>query len=404
MVKSKLISVKKAIFYIVSNISELKKREKVSLEKSLGRILFKSVISKRNNPSENVSAMDGYAVDSSNKKKRFKIIGESKAGTPFKGKVKKNETVQIFTGAFIPKGTDSVIIQENVSYIHNEINFSNILKRGQNIRKKGNDIKIGQIVAYENAIINSRKIASIAMSGNFFIDVKKKPLIGILSTGDELQNVGERYSKNKIISGNNLMIASMIERLGGNPKLLPIAPDNADKIEDILNTNLDCDLFVSSGGASVGKYDFLHHILNKKTKNTFVDFWKIAMRPGKPLIFGKYKNIPMLGLPGNPVSAGVCSLLFVRAAIIKLFGLKDYFPEVFEGILKGELNKNDNRMDFIRAFYDRNDRNKIIPFNIQDSSMINVFSKCDCLIIRKPYDEKKNKFEKIKYIRFPDMF
>lgn len=404
MVKNNLISVNKAILNITSKIMEIKKFEKINLNNSLGRILSKPVISKRNNPYQAVSAMDGFAVNYNNINKKFKIMGESKAGSPFKKILKKNEAVQIFTGAFVPKGANTIIIQENISYICDRefITFQD-LKKDQNIRKKGVDLKIGQIVANKNEKINSRKIASIAMSGNSYVHVKKKPIIGVLSTGNELQNIGESFSKYKIISGNNLMISSIISVYGGFPKLLPIAPDDINKIEKILNANLDCDFFVSTGGASVGKYDYLHEILNKKSKHTFVDFWKIAMRPGKPLIFGKYKNIPILGLPGNPVSAGVCSLLFLKAAINKLFGTKDFFPEIFEGSVKKELKKNDNRMDFIRAIYDKKDKNKIEPFDKQDSSMMNVFSKCDCLIVRKPYEEKKQPFDKINYIKFPEM-
>ena len=404
MVRKNLISVNKAISDITSKILEIKKAEKINLKNSLGRILSKPVISKRNNPYQAVSAMDGFAVNKNNFNKKFKIIGEAKAGSPFKKTIKKNEAVQIFTGAFVPKGANTIIIQENVSYTNdNEFIALENIKRDQNIRKKGIDLKIGQIVAKENEKINSRKIASIAMSGNTFIHVKKKPIIGILSTGNELQNIGENFSKFKIISGNNLMISSIVNVYGGFPRLLPIAPDNINEIEKILNANLDCDFFVSTGGASVGKYDYLHKVLNKKNKHTFVDFWKIAMRPGKPLIFGKYKNIPILGLPGNPVSAGVCSLLFLKAAINKLFGIKDYFPEIFEGSIKKALKKNDNRMDFVRAFYDKKDRNKIEPFDKQDSSMMNVFSKCDCLIIREPFEEKKQPLDKINYIKFPDM-
>ena len=402
MVKNNLISVKKAISNIVSKIPAIKKNEKVNLYECFGRILSKPVISKRNNPNEDVSAMDGFAINIKNMKNKFTIIGESKAGKPFKKTVKKNETVQIFTGAFLPKGTNSIVVQEDVRYINNkEIIVSKKLKKKQHIRKKGVDLKIGQIVANEDEKINSRKIASIAMSGCSTLFIKKKPVIGVISTGDELQNIGDRYSKYKIINGNNLMISSIINVSGGSPRLLPIAPDNIHKIEEILNANLNCDLFVSTGGASVGKYDFLHNILNKNNKQTYVDFWKIAMRPGKPLIFGRYKNIPILGLPGNPVSAGICSLLFLRAAINKLLGLKEFFPEIFQGVLKGSLNKNDNRMDFVRAIYDKNDKNKIIPFKKQDSSMMNMFSKCECLIVREPFEDRKKPLDKIKYIKFP---
>ena len=147
----------------------------------------------------------------------------------------------------------------------------------------------------------------------------------------------------------------------------------------------------------------LKSVLDKKNSNTNVDFWKIAMRPGKPLIFGKYKNIPFLGLPGNPVSAGVCSLIFLRTSINKILGINDFFPDLHVGILNGELKKNDQRLDFVRACFDKNDKNKIIPFSKQDSSMINLFSKCDCLILRKPFEKKALKNTKVNFIKFPDL-
>ena len=404
MPKKDLLPVDKAISAIVKKISLIKKEEKIRLSDSLGRILSKDVTSKRNNPSEDTSAMDGFALNSINSTNEFKIIGESSAGKPFKGKVGKNETVQIFTGSFLPKGTNTVIIQENVKRISSHIiSNSTPFEKNQNVRKKGVDLKLGEIVVKKNTLINSRIISSVAMSNNDHVYVKKKPVIGILSTGNEIVDVGKKIGKNQIPSGNNLMLSSMVKVFGGIPKILPIAKDKTKDIEKILNRNLNCDFFVSSGGASVGKYDLLKSVLDKKTINTYVNFWKIAMRPGKPLIFGKYKNIPFLGLPGNPVSAGVCSLIFLRASINKILGLNEFFPNLQVGILNGELKKNDQRLDFVRAYFDKNDKNKIIPFSKQDSSMINLFSRCDCLILRKPFEKKALKNTKVNFIKFPDL-
>ena len=404
MSKKELLSVDQAISAIVKNISLSKKEEKIKLSDSLGRILSKNVISKRNNPSEDTSAMDGFAINSMNYTNEFKIIGESSAGNPFKGKVGKNETVQIFTGSFLPKGTNTVIIQENVKNINSDIITNTVLfEKNQNVRKRGIDLKLGQIVVKKNTLINSRIISSIAMSNNDNVYVKKKPVIGILSTGNEIVDVGKISEKNQIPSGNNLMISSMVKVFGGTPKILPIAKDKTKDIEKILNKNLDCEFFVSSGGASIGKYDLLKSIFDKKKNTTNLHFWKIAMRPGKPLIFAKYKNVPLLGLPGNPVSAGVCSLIFLRASINKILGINEFFPDLHVGILNGELKKNDQRLDFVRAYFDKNDKNKIIPFSKQDSSMINLFSKCDCLILRKPFEKKALKNTKIYFIKFPDL-
>lgn len=195
------------------------------------------------------------------------------------------------------------------------------------------------------------------------------------------------------------MLASMISIFGGLPKILPIAKDNIITIEKILSKNLDCDLLVTTGGASVGKYDFLSNLFKKNIK-----FWKIAMRPGKPLIFGSFKKVPIIGLPGNPVSAGVCSLIFLRAAINKMLGIKDYFPEIYQGITTNIINKNDHRMDFIRSSLEINKNNFLTPFKKQDSSMTNLFSKSNCLILRKPFEKKSMPGDVVNFIKFPDKF
>ncbi len=404
MPKQKLLSVDQAISALVKKISLSKKEEKIKLSDSLGRVLSKNVISKRNNPSEDTSAMDGFAIHSLNNTNKFKIIGEASAGNPFKDKVNQNEAVQIFTGSFLPKGTNTVIIQENVKNLNSDLITSTApYEKNQNVRKKGVDLKLGQIVVKKNTLINSRIISSIAISNNGYVYVKKKPVIGILSTGNEIIDVGKKLGKNQIPSGNNLMISSMVKVFGGFPKILPIAKDKTNDIEKILNRNLDCDFFVSSGGASVGKYDLLKSVLDKRNNATNLYFWKIAMRPGKPLIFAKYKNIPFLGLPGNPVSAGVCSLIFLKASISKILGTNEFFPDLHVGILNGELKKNDQRLDFVRAYFDKNDKNKIIPFSKQDSSMINLFSKCECLIIRNPFEKKAQINTKVNFIKFPDL-
>ena len=405
MVNKKLLSVKEAINEIVKNLQVLQS-EDIELTNALGRTNAKKIISKLNNPSQDVSSMDGYAVNSKNNFKNYKIIGESSAGNPFKKSVGDGETVQIFTGAHLPKGTDCVEIQENTELKNNNIVFfkNNSFLKNQYVRKKGLDFQKEDIILDKNNIINSRDISTIAMSGNFWLNVRIKPIIGILSTGDEIEKVGELLNKNKIPSGNNIMLASMIKVFGGIPRILPISKDNKNSIKKILEKNLDCNLLISTGGASVGKYDYLSHLFNKKQVFTSFDFWKIAMRPGKPLIFGKLKKTPLLGLPGNPVSAGVCSLIFLRASIRKMLGLKNYFPDIYEGITTSTIDENDNRMDFIRSVLKINSKNFVTPFIKQDSSMTNLFSKSNCLIIRKPYEKKSATGDIVKFIKFPDLY
>ena len=200
-------------------------------------------------------------------------------------------------------------------------------------------------------------------------------------------------------------MSSIVKTLGGIPRLLPIAEDNKKSLKKILEKNLDCNLLLTTGGASVGRYDKLKSIFQEKNKNTKINFYKVAMRPGKPLIFGKYKGTPLLGLPGNPVSAGVCSLIFLNAIMNKMKGIKSFFPRVYKGKLSEPISTNDRRMDFMRGIYFVNDAETLLtPFEKQDSSMTSLFSEANCLIIRKPYAEKIDKGQIAKFIKFPSLF
>ncbi len=405
MLNNEFISVEEAIKKIVTQFDKLED-EDVELTNSLGRVSAEPLFSKTFNPITNVSSMDGFAISSDNKDSFFKIVGESSAGNPYTGQVRKKETVAIYTGAHLPKGTNTVIIQENVKKKGSYIELiDKTYKKYQFVRKKGLDFKKGDIVLKNNQVINSRNVASIAMSGNFWINVVRKPIIGILSTGNEISKVGNLTGKNQIPSGNLVMLSSIVKTLGGIPRLLPIAEDNKKSLKKILEKNLDCNLLLTTGGASVGRYDKLKSIFQEKNKNTKINFYKVAMRPGKPLIFGRYKGTPLLGLPGNPVSAGVCSLIFLNAIMNKMKGKKSFFPKVFEGKLSDSISSNDRRMDFMRATYIVNAVETLLtPFKKQDSSMTSLFSQANCLIIRQPYEEKINKGQMAKFIKFPILF
>ena len=366
----------------------------------------------------NVSSMDGYAINFNdyntlslyykNINKNFlglKIIGESSAGNPCKKKIKSGETIRIFTGAKLPLRCDTVIIQENVtiSKDNNSILTKMSVRKHQNIRKKGLDLKKGQSILSRGTILNSRHIGSIAMTGNAWVTVTRKPVISILSSGNEISKVGEQLSKDQIPSGNNLMLASMISELGGISRILPITDDNESSIFNIINNALDSDLILTTGGVSVGKYDLIQKSLLKFKNKNCNEFWKIAMKPGKPLLFSKINKTPLLGLPGNPVSSGVCALIFLNIAIKKMLGTSSNFPQFENVVLNGVIKKNNERMDFIRAKINNKDGYFFAtPFKRQDSSMIYQFSLADCLIVRDPYAGENISGEKVKIIRFPN--
>ena len=415
MPASKLISLDVAIRNIKSNFKKIS-NEDVFLQNSLGRCLAKPIYSKIDNPKYDVSSMDGYAINfkdftelnSKNNSKKainFKVIGESSAGNPFEKKIKNFEAVRIFTGAKVPRGCDVVIIQENIRTSSDQIYIStqsNIIKY-QNIRKKGLDFKKGECIFKIGSLIKSRHIGSIAMTGQTWVTVSRKPVVSILSTGNEILRVGEQLTKDQIPSGNNLMLAAMVTQFGGIPRILPIADDNEDSIYNILNKALDSDLIVTTGGVSVGKYDLIQKALQNFEGKSQNEFWKVAMRPGKPLLFSIIDNTPLIGLPGNPVSSGVCSLIFVNVAIRSMLGITEKYP-IFEKItLDGTLPVNDERMDFVRAKINIEDGNLLAtPINKQDSSMITQFSYSDCLIVRDPFEGVKNKGEIVKILRFPN--
>jgi len=383
--------------------------EDVFLQDALGRCLAEPVISKLDNPKYNVSSMDGYAINyqkfiNNNDLTQLKIIGESAAGNPFKGKIGNNETVRIFTGAKIPDGCDTVIIQEdvNISPDKNYISTNVEIVKYQHVRIKGLDLKENKKIFSKGTIITSRHLGSIAMTGQAWLTVTRKPVISILSTGNEISKVGELLHNDQIPSGNNLMIAGMIKEFGGLPRILPIASDKVSEIYKTLKNALDSDLIVTTGGVSVGKYDLIQKALLKFKEKNKIEFWKIAMRPGKPFLFSKIFNTPLIGLPGNPVSSGVCCMLFVNLAIRKMLGVKGDYPVYERAILEGKLNTNDQRLDFVRAKLSYKENVLYVkPINKQDSSMITEFSLSNCLIVRPPYDISRVSGEFVTIFKYP---
>ena len=408
MPQSDLLPLEKAIDKIKLYFNPIS-NEDVFLQDALGRCLAEPVISKLDNPKYNVSSMDGYAINyqkfiNNNDLTQLKIIGESAAGNPFKGKIGNNETVRIFTGAKIPDGCDTVIIQEDVDISPDKkyISTSVEIVKHQHVRIKGLDLKENKKIFSKGTIITSRHLGSIAMTGQAWLTVTRKPIISILSTGNEISKVGELFHNDQIPSGNNLMIAGMIKEFGGLPRILPIASDKVSEIYKTLKNALDSDLIVTTGGVSVGKYDLIQKALLKFKEKNKIEFWKIAMRPGKPLLFSKIFNTPLIGLPGNPVSSGVCCMLFVNLAIRKMLGVKGDYPVYERAILEGKLNTNDQRLDFVRANLSYKENVSYVkPINKQDSSMITEFSLSNCLIVRPPYDISRVSGEFVTIFKYP---
>ena len=399
-----MISVEKAINIITNKATKLKD-EKISIDKCLGRINSINIFANINNPPTDVSSMDGYALSLVSLKlldnKPIKIVGESAAGKPFNNTVNENECIEIYTGAEIPKGLDIILLQERVKLNNGCIvSTDQNYKKLQYIRKKGSNFKKGSLLLKKNNKITSRSLGLIISSNQTHITVFKRPKIAILSSGNELIKAGKKYN-NQIISSNSLLLKSVIDSLGGEAFDLGIAKDNSASIKRKLQNIKKYNILVTTGGASVGKHDLIKKVLENLGMKLI--FWKVAMRPGKPLIFGILKNTLILGFPGNPVSSYVSALIFLKPLINKYSNIESN-NEYKIGILEKALIKNDERQEYLRSeIYLKDNKHYLCPLSAQDSSMTSSLSRAHGLIIRKPFARALNKGSKAPFILFADI-
>ena len=399
-----MISVENAINIITNEATQLKD-EKISIDKCLGRITSINIYAKINNPPKNVSSMDGYALSLASLKSLnnvpIKIIGESAAGKPFNKTVNNNECIEIYTGAEIPKGLDIILLQERVKLNNGYIvSTDQNYKQSQYIRKKGSNFKKGSLLLKKNNIVTARALGLIISSDHTHIKVFKKLKIAILASGNELRKAGSIY-KNGIVSSNTLLLKSVIESFGGETYDLGIARDNSSSIMRKLEQITKYNILITTGGASVGKHDLIKKVLESLGMKTI--FWKVAMRPGKPLIFGKLKKTLILGFPGNPVSTYVSALIFLKPLINKYNKIINN-NEYKYGILDKPLIKNDERQEYLRSeVYLKDNKYFLTPVSAQDSSMTSSLSRAQGLIIRKPFARALNKGNKVLFILFSDM-
>jgi molybdopterin molybdotransferase len=384
---SGMLAVDEALKSVLLGIKQLD-YEQISIDQSLGRVLAIDLISRLTQPPSAVSAMDGYAVsvnDLATIPVTLKQIGESAAGKSFNGKILAGQTVRIFTGASIPEGANTIIIQEDTEKSGGGIIIKEAAPEGKYIRPAGMDFKKGQKLLKAGTRLNARNIGLAAAMNIPWIKVTRKPRIAILSTGNELVLPGEFVGQDKIISSNSLGLAAMVSANGGIPINLGIAKDDPRSLKNAVSQLSGVDMLITIGGASVGDYDLIKSVLSKEGLN--ITFSRVAMRPGKPLIFGNIFGTPMLGLPGNPVSASVTATLFLLPAISKMLGAEDSSHNTETAALGRDVKKNDSRQDYLRAKLAINKAGEkiVTPFARQDSSMLKNYAKADCLIIRQPF-------------------
>ncbi|MDR2219406.1 MAG: molybdopterin molybdotransferase MoeA [Methylobacillus sp.] len=378
--------VDKARRFIRDFLEPVQTRESLALRAALGCVLAQDILSPCNVPNHNNSAMDGYALNAddlaASGATTLRVIGTALAGKEFPGEVGKGECVRIMTGAVMPQSCDTVVIQERVQLKDERITFDEGVKRGQNLRYAGEDLKLGQTVFSAGHLVRPADLGLIASLGIAEVKVYRKLRVAFFSTGDELASIGEPLASGQVYDSNRYTLYGMLTRLGVEVIDMGVVRDDPALLEQALNDAAACaDVILTSGGVSVGEADYMKQLLNKLGQ---VVFWKIAMKPGRPLAYGKIGNAHYFGLPGNPVSVMVTFYQFVRDAMLVLMGQPDPAPiQQFQVICSGNIKKAPGRTEFQRGILstDKNGQLKVEPMGNQGSGVLRSMSEANCFIV-----------------------
>lgn len=361
--------------------------EVVALPEAWGRVTALSVVARVTQPPADVSAMDGYAVRAADGAEgaMLQVIGSAPAGHPFAGRLGPGEAVRVYTGSIVPGGADAILLQEDATRDGNYVRVNETVRADRHIRRAGQDFAAGDEVVPAGRRLTARDIGLAAAANHPWITVHRRPRIALLATGDEIALPGEPLPPGGIVSSNAHALAALVRSAGGEPLVLPVARDDRAAIAAVADAAERTDMLLTTGGASVGDHDLV--IAGLTSRGLAVDFWKIAMRPGKPLIFGRLGPVPVIGLPGNPVSALVCAILFMLPALARLCGLPGAPAPVTTAVLGAAMGPNDGRADHVRAALRRGPDGQWIamPFPVQDSAMLRRLAMADALILRPPY-------------------
>lgn len=356
--------------------------ERVPLAAARGRVLAEPLVALRTQPGFDGSAMDGYAVRAAEAAAgtRLPVRGESAAGHRHAGPLGPGEAIRIFTGAPLPEGADAVLVQENARREGDTITVETAPRAGAHIRRRGLDFREGEPGLPAGLLLGPRDLALAAAMGHPALPVRRRPRVAILATGDELVLPGQDPGPDGVVASNSFALAALAEQEGAEPIDLGIAPDSLDALEAAIRRARDtaADVLVTIGGASVGDHDLVQSALRREGMD--LGFWRIAMRPGRPVMHGRLGPMHILGMPGNPVSAIVCGVLFLLPL---LRALQDRTPAVLPRVparLAVDLPANDAREDYLRAT--RDDAGAVTPFSVQDSSMLRLLREADCLLVR----------------------
>ncbi len=400
-----LIPVQEALTRIIGSVAEPVGSEKVRIEEAAARTLAGDLPALRTQPPFAASAMDGYAIQAADLAivpARLTVIGRSVAGRGHVGELGPGEAIRIFTGAPVPDGADAIVIQEDTDLGEPEVEVREHPTAGRYIRPAGLDFREGQVLLHAGERLDARRLALAAAMGHAELPVRRKPRVAILATGDELVRPGEPAGPDQIVASNPYALRAIVERAGGEAIDLGIARDTLDDLNRAFAAAREAkaDLLITLGGASVGEHDLVQTALTQGGME--LGFWRVALRPGKPLMHGRLGPMLLLGLPGNPVSSIVCGILFVVPAIRALLGDPLAGDDPTEaGVLGGELPANDTRQDYMRAKLERGPEGELVATaeRRQDSSMLATLAASEALIVRAPHVPAAKVGERCRLIR-----
>jgi molybdopterin molybdotransferase len=381
-----MISYEEALRNILEAISPLGV-EKVNILDALGRVIGEDICAGRSIPPKNNSAMDGYALRagdtagaSPEHPVRLEVVEDIPAGVVPQKRIGPGQAARIMTGAPIPEGADAVLRMEDTKKDGTRVAIFVAVEKGRDIRYQGEDVRQGEAVIARGDVIRPAEIGMLASLGRSFIFVHQRPTVAIVSTGDELVDIDETSSPWKIINSNGYSLAALVKECGATPMQMGIARDKREDLIATFRAAMRADLIVSSGGVSVGDYDLVKEIM--KEVGNQMQFWRVAMRPGRPLAFGVLENIPLLGLPGNPVSSMVSFQQFVRPAILKMLGHKNLFRRTVRARLAEGVEKTRGFRHFIRAQIRRDaDGYVVVTTGEQGSGILKSMVRANGLIV-----------------------
>lgn len=376
------------------------------LEDAHGLVLAEDLAARRTQPPEDVSAMDGYAVrqsDVASIPASLQVVGEIPAGRPFLQSVAPGTAARIFTGGVVPAGADTIVIQENTTREGERLVVTAPSPAGKHIRRAGLDFKTGDVLLRQGRRLTGRDLSLAAAMNHAVLPVHRAPRIAVLATGDELVMPGTEAGPGQIVYSNGYSVVALARAEGAQVTNLGVVADRVDDTVAAIRRarELETDILVTTGGASVGDYDLVQKALTHEGLD--MSFWKVALRPGRPMMHGRLGGMHVLGLPGNPVSAFVCSVLFLSPLIRKLMGRGDLGPDIKSARTGVDLPENDERADYMRATLERGADGvaAVKPYRTQDSSMLQALAKADCLLIREPFAPAARAGEACQIIRLP---